>query len=340
MSPGLTAWPPGMFSVAGTTAVIVTGRPELGDRVHRLQHRGAAGHVELHLAHLRPGLERDPAGVEGHGLAHEAQVRALRAAGVAQHDQPRLGVGALRDGGEGAHAAGGDGLAVQHLQLQVVVLLGDLLGARSARKTGSATLDGQVLQVARGVLGGRHDAGALDLALVHVLARHLQRLDRRPARRRRRLDLKRSKRVELEQRALDHGAGHAVGRGPGQETGAELAWPGRPPPRRPRGPSRRRARRACPCPPRAPALAAAGRVLVGHGHLPQPGLGLAQLHQGLQLLLGQRLALEQGDHSGVGGGLGWGAGAGGDGRLASRGSLGRRRQDRVGQPRGRRPARR
>ena len=27
MSPGLTAWPPGMFSVAGTTAVIVTGSP-------------------------------------------------------------------------------------------------------------------------------------------------------------------------------------------------------------------------------------------------------------------------------------------------------------------------
>ena len=50
------------------------GKPELGDGGHRLQHGGPAGHVELHLVHLRRGLDGDPAGVEGHGLADEAQV--------------------------------------------------------------------------------------------------------------------------------------------------------------------------------------------------------------------------------------------------------------------------
>ena len=78
MSPGLTAWPLGMFSVDGTTAVIVTGSPSSAIAGHRLDHRGAARHVELHLLHLRRGLDRDPAGVEGHGLADEAEVRPAR----------------------------------------------------------------------------------------------------------------------------------------------------------------------------------------------------------------------------------------------------------------------
>ena len=96
MSPGLTAWPLGMFSVDGTTAVSVTGRPSRAMPGHRLDHGGAARHVELHLLHLRRGLDRDPARVEGHGLAHVAQVRAARVLGpVAQHDQPRLHVRAL-----------------------------------------------------------------------------------------------------------------------------------------------------------------------------------------------------------------------------------------------------
>ena len=49
---------------------------ERGDRADGLEHRGAARHVELHLVHLRRGLDRDAAGVEGHRLADEAQQRA------------------------------------------------------------------------------------------------------------------------------------------------------------------------------------------------------------------------------------------------------------------------
>ena len=71
MSPGLIAWPEGMFSVAGTTLSRLTGKPEPRDRGGRLDHGGAARHVHLHLLHLARGLDRDAAGVEGHRLADE-----------------------------------------------------------------------------------------------------------------------------------------------------------------------------------------------------------------------------------------------------------------------------
>ena len=51
MSPGLTALPLGMFSVAGIDGDEVELEPELGDRGDRLDHRGAARHVHLHLLH-------------------------------------------------------------------------------------------------------------------------------------------------------------------------------------------------------------------------------------------------------------------------------------------------
>ena len=93
MSPGLTAWPLGMFSVDGHHRRDRRRDPELGDAGHRLDHRGAARHVELHLLHLGRGLDRDPAGVEGHRLADEAEVRtARRGRAPAQHDQPRVDV--------------------------------------------------------------------------------------------------------------------------------------------------------------------------------------------------------------------------------------------------------
>ena len=65
------------------------------DRADGLEHRGAARHVELHLVHLRRGLDRDPAGVERHGLADEAQQRPGDVGRlVADRDQPRVLVGA------------------------------------------------------------------------------------------------------------------------------------------------------------------------------------------------------------------------------------------------------
>ena len=91
MSPGLTAVPLGRFSVAPTTPRTRTGSAELGERRDRLDHRRAAGHVELHLVHLRGRLQREAAGVERDRLADQAEQR--RALGdaprrlVAQLDQ-------------------------------------------------------------------------------------------------------------------------------------------------------------------------------------------------------------------------------------------------------------
>ena len=107
MSPGLTARPLGRFSVAPTTAIELDRQPQPRDRRDRLEHGGAAGHVELHLRHLRAGLQRDAAAVERHRLADEAERRRppARRAVVAQRDQRGLLLGALRDRGERAHAA-------------------------------------------------------------------------------------------------------------------------------------------------------------------------------------------------------------------------------------------
>ena len=64
------------------------------------------------------GLDRDPAGVERHGLADEAEQRAgdVRRV-VAQRDQPRLLVGAAGDGGERAHPGGLEAGAVERLDV-------------------------------------------------------------------------------------------------------------------------------------------------------------------------------------------------------------------------------
>ena len=73
MSPGLDR------AVAGQ----VLGRPdhaehadrhlELGERGDRLDHRGAAAHVELHVVHRPRRLERQAAGVERDRLADQRE---------------------------------------------------------------------------------------------------------------------------------------------------------------------------------------------------------------------------------------------------------------------------
>ena len=81
----------GRFSVAPITPDDAHRQLQRRDRAHGLQHGGAAAHVELHLVHLRRGLDRDPAGVERHGLADEAEQRPGDVGRlVAQRDQPRL----------------------------------------------------------------------------------------------------------------------------------------------------------------------------------------------------------------------------------------------------------
>ena len=108
MSPGLTA----RAARAGSRSrrprpSTRTGRSQLGERGDRLDHGGAAAHVELHLVHVAGRLERDPAGVERDRLADEREQRgvAVRLAGavVLEPDQPGLLVRALRDRRERAH---------------------------------------------------------------------------------------------------------------------------------------------------------------------------------------------------------------------------------------------
>ena len=129
----------------------------------------------------------------------------VAAARVAQHDQARLGVGALRHRGEGAHAAGQDGVAVEQLDLERSCCGGDLGGALG-QEGGRGHVRGQVLQVARPVGGRRRRRGRA--------RRRPRRPTRRPpratrCRRRRRpsslvlLRLEAVELVEAQQRALD-----------------------------------------------------------------------------------------------------------------------------------------
>ena len=105
---------------------------ELGDRAGGLDHGRAAGHVALHVLHVQRGLERDAAGVEGDRLADEAE-HDVAAGGlrrvVAQHDQARGVVAALRDRGQGAHPELRDLVGVERLGADVLERRRDLLRA-------------------------------------------------------------------------------------------------------------------------------------------------------------------------------------------------------------------
>ncbi len=155
MSPGLTERPEGQILGRADHARDPDRQAERGDRADGLEHRRAARHVELHLVHLRRGLDRDPARVERHRLADEPQqrpgdVRRL----VAQRDQPGVLVGAAGDARERAHARGLDAFAVEHLDAHAVERL-RALGQRARREH----VRRPVLQVTRGVDRGRHGRG-------------------------------------------------------------------------------------------------------------------------------------------------------------------------------------
>ena len=93
-----------MFSHAAATVDHAQREPELGDRAGRLDHRGAAGHVALHVLHVQRRLERDAARVEGDRLADEAERRRRRVGARAARSAARSGAAglcaALRDRGE------------------------------------------------------------------------------------------------------------------------------------------------------------------------------------------------------------------------------------------------
>ena len=178
--------PLGMFSVDGTTAVSVRGSPSVGDRAHGLDHRGAARHVELHLLHLRRGLDRDPAGVEGHGLAHVAEVRARpRPWGGSAARSAAAPRGALGHRGEARPCRGPRSRRGRAARARAPRARRRSRGRARRGTSGVATLDGQVLEVARGVLRPRRRSRArLDLGDVDV-GRRRSRATRRRRRRRR-----------------------------------------------------------------------------------------------------------------------------------------------------------
>ena len=191
-SPGLDRGPGGHVLGRGDEGDQVERQPQLGDRRDRLEHRGGAGHVHLHLLHAGAGLERDAAGVEGDALADQGEGRAGAAAAVAEDDQLRLLGAALADGEDAAHALRLELGAAEDLGRERVGAGGDLLGPLGEEGRGG-DVGGGDLQVAGPVLGLGGDAR--DLGGVGQLGRpdQGQRLaaaaPRRPS-----PDLKRSKR--------------------------------------------------------------------------------------------------------------------------------------------------
>ena len=124
MSPGRVALPPGMFSQAGKTATTLHRGLELANRRHRTEHAARAAHVELHLVHLRRRLHRDAAGVERDALADDRDRRGLRVgAAIADHDDLRGLLGALRDGEHRAHPETAHVGLAEHFDFELVEAL-------------------------------------------------------------------------------------------------------------------------------------------------------------------------------------------------------------------------
>ena len=97
---------------------------QFGHRAQRAQHAGGAAHVELHLVHLGARLQRDAAGVERDALAdqHHRRRPSCARALVLHDDEPRRLLGAARHRQERAHAQLLAGLAIEHFDLEAVLL--------------------------------------------------------------------------------------------------------------------------------------------------------------------------------------------------------------------------
>ena len=114
------------------------------------------------------GLEADAAAVEGDALADQRiGFGVLLAALVIEHDQPRRLLAALGHGEEGAHAQFLELLLVEHVDLEVLVILRQCLGLLG-EEAGMAQVRWQVAKVAGqchaggdclGMLGGALDVG-------------------------------------------------------------------------------------------------------------------------------------------------------------------------------------
>ena len=91
-------------------------------RFEQAQHAGGTAHVELHLVHAGPRLERDATAVKGDALADKHQrTLAVIGAFVAQHDEARRFIRALGYGQERPHAELLDLLLLQHFAFKLAV---------------------------------------------------------------------------------------------------------------------------------------------------------------------------------------------------------------------------
>ena len=111
------------------------------------EHRGGPAHVELHLVHALPRLQGDPAGVEGHPLAHQHDGAGLPlGAAVLEHDEARGLPRAPGDREERPHAELLHVPLVQDFDVQGRVLPGQrarLLG----QELGGTDVGGQIGEV-------------------------------------------------------------------------------------------------------------------------------------------------------------------------------------------------
>src|SRR3954451_6851479 len=112
------------------------GQLELGDRAHRGEHGGATGHVTLLTDDVGLRLEEVAAGVEGHGLADETEVRGARCALglVTEHDEPRRRGARAPHGGERGETSGGRVDDLESHAGDRCRALGELLGPDDVRR--------------------------------------------------------------------------------------------------------------------------------------------------------------------------------------------------------------
>ena len=159
MSPGLTAWPLGMFSVAGTTPMTLAGSPSSAI-APIVSITAADPDMSIFISCMPPeGLIEIPP----ESKVTPLPTRAVSGPGalVADHDQLRRLVGPGRDGLEAAHPALDHLVALHHLAGQRVVLDGELERALG-QVGGRREVRGKVLQLAGAVGGLARDAGDLD----------------------------------------------------------------------------------------------------------------------------------------------------------------------------------
>ena len=171
MSPGLIARPSGRFSVAPTTASSFTGSRRRAIAATASTTAAPPDMSNFISAIFGPGFSEMPPLSNVTALPTKPSNGPFASApSYLQDDQRGLLLGALRDGGEGAHAEPLDARASLHLDLQPLDLLAERPRVVGERRRGEVVA-GPVLQVARRVDRRGDDRGVGDRRLDSVRRR-------------------------------------------------------------------------------------------------------------------------------------------------------------------------